>query len=234
MFHVKHVEVPGVPPGARRIFGDRIDRAIRYGEILATDGVERGLIGPREADRLWDRHLLNSAAIEELIPNEARVVDVGSGAGLPGIPLALARPDLHVILIEPMLRRTEFLREVVDELGLDVEVVRGRMEEASVRERVGAADVVACRAVAPLDKLARWCLPVVRPGGLLLAIKGERAQEEVQRHRRVLESLGARTVRVVRCGGDYLDQPTTVVVAERRRITPPRQSRLRAQSGRKS
>jgi len=215
MFHVKHIEVPRAPSGARRVFGDRMDRAVRYAELLATDGIERGLIGPREIDRLWDRHLLNCAAIEELIADGARVVDAGSGAGLPGVPLALARPDLRITLVEPMLRRTEFLLEVVRGLEIDSDVVRGRIEEASVRGRVGTVDVVTCRAVAALDKLTEWCVPVLRPGGQLLAIKGERADEEVRRHRRVMASRGAGTVRVVTCGGDYLDPPTTVVVAER-------------------
>jgi 16S rRNA (guanine527-N7)-methyltransferase len=215
MFHVKHIEVPRAPAGARRVFGDRIDKAVRYAELLATDGIERGLIGPREVDRLWDRHLLNSAAIEELITDGARIIDAGSGAGLPGVPLALARPDLRITLVEPMLRRTEFLLEVVGELGIDSDVVRGRIEEAAVRERVGTVDAVTCRAVAALDKLTEWCVPVLRPGGQLLAIKGEHANEEVRRHRRVMASRGAGTVRVVTCGGDYLDPPTTVVVAER-------------------
>lgn len=215
MFHVKHIEVPRAPAGARRVFGGRIDIAIRYAELLATDGIERGLIGPREVDRLWDRHLLNCAVIEELIRDGARVVDAGTGAGLPGVPLALARPDLRITLVEPMLRRTEFLREVVDELGIDADIVRGRVEEAAVRYRVGTVDVVTCRALGGLDKLADWCIPLLRPGGQLLAIKGERADEEVRRHRRVMASRGAGTVRVVTCGGDYLDPPTTVVVAER-------------------
>lgn len=233
MFHVKHVEIPEAPPAAVRLFADRVDRAARYAELLAGDGVARGLIGPREVERLWDRHLLNCAAIGELIGDEARVVDVGSGAGLPGVPLALARPDLRITIVEPMLRRVDFVREVVEELELDVTVVRGRAEEAVVRESVGTVDVVACRAVAALDKLADWCLPIVRPGGLLMAIKGEQAEQEVERHRRVMMSLGAGTVRVVRCGGDYLDPPTTVVVAERTGTTPRRQSRTRARSGRR-
>ena len=233
MFHVKHVEVPDAPPAAMRLFGDRFDRAVRYAELLASHGVARGLIGPREVDRLWDRHLLNCVAIAELIGDEAGVVDAGSGAGLPGVPLALARPDLRVTLVEPMLRRVDFLREVVDELGLDVAIVRGGAEDAAVREAVGTVDVVACRAVAALDKLAAWCLPIVRPGGALLAIKGEQAEQEVERHRRVMRSLGAGTVRVVRCGGDYLDPATTVVVAERTGATPRQQSRSRARSGRR-
>src|ERR1700756_3219034 len=115
MFHVKHIDVPGVPAGAVRVFGDRIDRAVRYAELLAIDGVERGLVGPHEVDRLWERHLLNSAAVGELITDGADIVDVGSGTGLPGVPLALARPDLRVTLVEAMRRRTAFLREVVDE-----------------------------------------------------------------------------------------------------------------------
>jgi 16S rRNA (guanine527-N7)-methyltransferase len=209
-----------------------MDRAMRYAELLATEGVERGLIGPREVDRLWDRHLMNSAAIEELIAVGAAVVDVGSGAGLPGVPLALARPDLRVTMVEPMRRRSHFLREVVDELSLDLEVVRGRAEEPAVRNQVGLVDIVTCRAVAALDKLADWCVPLLRPGGQLLAIKGERAEEEVERHRRVMASRGAGTVRVVRCGADYLDPPTTVVVAERTGATPRRPERRRARSGR--
>ncbi len=230
MFHVKHVEVPS---GAHRLFGDRVEAAARYAELLRTVGVDRGLIGPREVDRVWDRHVLNSAVIEELIEDGAHVVDVGSGAGLPGIPLAFARPDLRVTLIEPMLRRTDFLLEVVDEFGLGIEIVRGRVEDATVRNRVGVVDVVTCRAVTSLDKLAKWCVPLLRPGGQLLAIKGERADEEVARHRRVLAAVGVGTVRVVRCGGDYLDPPTTVVVAERTGATRRRQPRPQARSGRK-
>jgi 16S rRNA (guanine527-N7)-methyltransferase len=233
MFHVKHVEVPDAPSAALRLFGDRVGRAARYVELLAGEGVVRGLIGPREVERLWDRHLLNCAAIGELIGDGERVVDVGSGAGLPGVPLALARPDLRITIVEPMLRRVDFVREVVGALELDVAVVRGRAEEVSVRESVGTVDVVACRAVAALDKLADWCLPMVRPGGFLLAIKGEQAEQEVERHRHVMMSLGAGTVRVMRCGGDYLDPPTTVVVAERTGTTPRRQSRSRARSGRR-
>ncbi|HEX2212568.1 MAG TPA: RsmG family class I SAM-dependent methyltransferase, partial [Mycobacterium sp.] len=132
MFHVKHSEVSSPPGAADALFGARLEHAQRYAAILAGAGVERGLIGPREVDRLWDRHLLNSAAVAELVDPDARVADIGSGAGLPGIPLALARPDLSVTLIEPLLRRSDFLREVIDYLGLDVTVVRGRAEDAGV------------------------------------------------------------------------------------------------------
>lgn len=216
MFHVKHDEVSAAPQAADILFGPGLNGARRYAEILAGAGVERGLIGPREVDRLWDRHLLNSAAIGELLPQNARVADIGSGAGLPGIPLALARPDLRVTLIEPLLRRSDFLREVIEELEIDVTVVRGRAEARAVREEVGEMDAVTSRAVASLDKVAKWSMPLLRPGGEMLAIKGERAEEEAREHRRVLASLGAIDVRVMKCCADVLDPPATVVVARRR------------------
>ena len=215
MFHVKHVEVSAAPGVAATLFGSRLDRAQRYAEILAGAGVERGLLGPREVDRLWDRHILNSAAIAELLETGERVADIGSGAGLPGIPLALARPDLRVTLIEPLLRRSEFLREVVDELGLDMTIVRGRAEDLSVRQQVGEMDAVVSRAVASLDKLTKWSMPLLRLDGRMAAIKGERAEQEIREHRRVVASLGAVDVRVMRCGADYLDPPATAVVARR-------------------
>jgi 16S rRNA (guanine527-N7)-methyltransferase len=215
MFHVKHAEVSPAPPTADALFGESTGRVQRYAEILAGAGVERGLIGPREVDRLWDRHILNSVAVAELLEPDERVADIGSGAGLPGIPLALARPDLRLTLIEPLLRRSEFLREVVDDLGIDVTIERGRAEELSVRERVGEMDAVVSRAVASLDKLTKWSLPLLRPGGRMLAMKGERAEDEIREHRRVMASLGAVDVRVMRCGADYLAPPATVVVARR-------------------
>jgi len=212
---VKHVEVSAAPGVAATLFGSRLDRAQRYAEILAGAGVERGLLGPREVDRLWDRHILNSAAIAELLETGERVADIGSGAGLPGIPLALARPDLRVTLIEPLLRRSEFLREVVDDLGLDMTIVRGRAEDLSVRQQVGEMDAVVSRAVTSLDKLTEWSMPLLRLDGRMAAIKGERAEQEIREHRRVMASLGAVDVRVMRCGADYLDPPATAVVARR-------------------
>lgn len=148
MFHVKHVDShepaelspTESQPAAGAVFGERLDLAERYAEILATDGVDRGLLGPREVDRIWDRHLLNSAVVSELLDHEARVVDIGSGSGLPGIPLAIARPDLDVVLLEPLLRRSQFLDEVVGKLGLAVRVVRGRAEEQAVRDQLGGID----------------------------------------------------------------------------------------------
>jgi 16S rRNA (guanine527-N7)-methyltransferase len=215
MFHVKHGEVSAAPRGADAFFGDGLECAQRYAEILAGAGVERGLIGPREVDRLWDRHILNSAAVSELLEPNERVADIGSGAGLPGIPLALARPDLRVTLIEPLLRRSDFLREVIDELCIEAAVVRGRAEELAVRQRVGEMDAVVSRAVASLDKLTKWSLPLLRQGGRMLAIKGERAEDEIREHRRVMAALGAIDERVVTCGADFLNPPATVVVAWR-------------------
>jgi 16S rRNA (guanine527-N7)-methyltransferase len=221
MFHVKHGEVSAAPPAAENLFGSRLDRAERYAQILAGAGVERGLLGPREVGRLWDRHILNSAAIVELLDTGERIADIGSGAGLPGIPLALARPDLRLTLIEPLLRRSDFLREVADDLDLDIEIVRGRAEERSVRQQVGEMDAVVSRAVASVDKLTKWSMPLLRPDGRMIAIKGERADEEIREHRRVMTSLGAVDVRVMRCGADFLDPPVTAVVARRESTVRP-------------
>jgi 16S rRNA (guanine527-N7)-methyltransferase len=220
MFHVKHGQVSAAPQAAAALFGSRLDHAQRYAQVLAGAGVERGVLGPREVSRLWDRHILNSAAIAELFDADERIADIGSGAGLPGIPLALARPDLRLTLIEPLLRRSEFLREVVDDLGLEITIVRGRAEDRSVREQVGEMDAVVSRAVASLDKLTKWSVPLLRRDGRMVAMKGERAEEEIREHRRVMASLGAVDVRVMRCGADYLDPPATAVVARRGATVP--------------
>ncbi len=211
---MKHA-APDPPDAAAGVFGQRLDLARRYADLLAGPGVERGLIGPREVDRIWDRHILNCAAVAELLDPDARVVDIGSGAGLPGLPLAIARPDLAVMLVEPMLRRTDFLTEAVDALGLAVTVVRGRAEDPSVLHVAAGADAVVSRAVADVVKLTRWSLPLLRPGGRMLALKGERAEAEVAEHGPALARLGARGVEVVRCGSSYLSPAATVVVAVR-------------------
>jgi 16S rRNA (guanine527-N7)-methyltransferase len=189
--------------------------AVRYAELLATEGVVRGLIGPREAPRLWERHLLNCAVVGEIIEKESSVVDVGSGAGLPGIVLAVARPDLAITLVEPMARRTAFLTEAVAVLDLagPVRVVRARAEEY----RGPGADVVTARAVAPLDRLAAWCLPLVAPGGRLLALKGASAADEVAEHRAAVGRLGGGEPVIRQCGAEVLDPPTTVVEIVRSR-----------------
>jgi 16S rRNA (guanine527-N7)-methyltransferase len=191
----------------QEVFGEHYPDAARYVEILATRGQEWGLIGPREVDRLWDRHVLNSLALSDLIPQGASVADVGSGAGLPGIPLALARPDLSVTLVEPLLRRSNFLTQAVDELGITqrVTVVRSRAEDLQE-----TFDVVASRALAPLDRLVRWCAPLREPHGVVLALKGRSAADEVKSsaatlrsHRLVASVLSARA--------HPSSEPTTVV-----------------------
>ena len=150
-------------------------KADRYAQILATWGIERGLIGPKEGPRIWDRHIANCLPITTLIPAESKIVDIGSGAGLPGIVIALARPDLTVTLIEPLQRRVDFLNEVVAELELPITVIRGKAE--SVKK---GFDVVTARAVAPLPKLVPMSWHLVKAGGSLLAMKGESAQEEIE------------------------------------------------------
>ena len=198
-------------------FGDRLPLARRYAEHLATTGVEWGLVGPREASRVWERHVLNCAVVADLVPPGARVLDIGSGAGLPGIPLALARPDLRVVLVEPLARRVEWLRTVLADLDLPVEVERGRAADTPVRRRWEGADVVTSRAVAPLHRLAAWCLPLVRPGGMMLAVKGVSAPAEVERDARVIAALGGGSPRIETCGIGIVDPPSTVVVVERLR-----------------
>lgn len=196
------------------VFGERLPLAERYAELLATSGVERGLIGPREVDRLWERHLFNCAAPVVRVPEGSTVADVGAGAGLPGMVWAIARPDLHVTLIEPLLRRTTWLEEVVADLGLQdqVTVLRSRAEDVDQ-----TFDVVTARAVAALDKLARWCMPLVRPGGLLLALKGRSAAEEVEAARATLARLKAGDIVVATYGHRWdLEVPTTLVEVQRR------------------
>ena len=179
--------------------------------LLAQHGIERGLIGPREVGRLWERHLLNSAVLEELIPEGASVVDVGSGAGLPGVPLAIARPDLDIVLLEPMARRVDWLSEVVARLDISLTVVRGRAEQSDIRDTVGGADVVTARALAPLARLSAWCLPLARRGGSVLAMKGASAHQEVDRDSVKMRSAGATDVRITSCGADVLPDSAIVV-----------------------
>jgi 16S rRNA (guanine527-N7)-methyltransferase len=208
---------PVPPAAARAVFGDRLELAERFAGLLAGDAVERGLIGPRERDRLWMRHLLNCAVLSDLIPAGVRLVDVGSGAGLPGLPIAIRRPDLRVDLLEPMQRRVDFLGEAVTTLGLDdeVRVVRGRAEDRGAAALVGNADWVTARAVAPLDRLVRWCLPLLAPGGRLLALKGETAAAEAAEHEQAMKHSGAANVVVQRLGEAWLDEPTWAVVVQR-------------------
>ncbi|MCF2126893.1 16S rRNA (guanine(527)-N(7))-methyltransferase RsmG [Streptomyces sp. NBC_01723] len=206
-------ELPPVPEQARVVFGDRYADAVRYAELLAEAGVKRGLIGPREVPRLWERHLLNCAVLSEVVPEGVTVCDVGSGAGLPGIPLALVRDDLKITLLEPLLRRTNFLTEVVELLGLDhVTVVRGRAEE--VMGKMPPVHVVTARAVAPLDRLATWGIPLLRPYGEMLALKGDTAEEELKAAATALSKLGAEKTSVLQVGEGVVDPLSTVVRVE--------------------
>ncbi len=213
--------VPAPPEVARQIFGPELPVAETYAKLLAGPGVVRGLIGPAEVGRIWERHLLNCAVVAELVPTPCTLVDLGSGAGLPGIVLAMLLPQAQVILLESMERRTVFLQECVDALGLPNAVVRrGRAEEQA--GKIGA-DVVTARAVASLDRLAVLAAAVSRPGGLVLAIKGAGAALELERARPVLRGVGAVDARLVRAGEGTINPPATVVrftvggVAHRRR-----------------
>lgn len=210
MFHVKQVP-DEFRDAVESLFAARLPLAQQYHDFLAGPGVERGVIGPREVDRLWERHILNSAAIEAAIEQSASVVDVGSGGGLPGIPLAIARPDLTVTLVEPMMRRTDFLEEFQQESGLSIKIVRGRADDANVLKDAGGADIATSRAVAPLLKLLRWSLPLVRPGGEVIAIKGSSVHDEIARDAKGFKKLGVVDVTVEQCGADILETPTTVV-----------------------
>ncbi|WP_435201471.1 16S rRNA (guanine(527)-N(7))-methyltransferase RsmG [Janibacter sp. GS2] len=200
---------PTAPEGAHRFFGERLPRAVTFAHILADTGVSHGLIGPREVPILWERHLLNCAVIEDAFPADTRVIDVGSGAGLPGIALAIIRPDLDVHLVEPMQRRTDWLASTVSQVDLDnVTVHRGRAEEV---HGTLSAPFVTARAVARLDKLARWCFPLVEHQGRLVAMKGRSAAEELDRARPALGRLGLIEAQVSRHDGGVLEEPTLTI-----------------------
>lgn len=205
--------VPATPEVVLRRFGPQAEVLVRYAGWLAGAGTVRGLLGPREVPRLWERHLLNSVALAELLPDGARLVDIGSGAGLPGLAVACVRPDLTVDLVEPLLRRSDFLAEVVSDLALGqhVRVVRGRAEDSAVLDKVGSAQFVTARAVAPLDRLVRWSFPLLRPGGSLLALKGAGAEDELTEHQQFLARMRAEVRGVVECGAELVDPPTRVV-----------------------
>lgn len=194
---------------ARGVFSDALPTATAYAELLATEGTLRGLIGPREVPRLWERHLVNCALVTDLVAPGATVCDIGSGAGLPGLVMAIRRPDLRVTLVEPLLRRTTFLEEAVEVLDLsNVEVVRARADSLHGRRTF---DVVTSRAVAPMEKLAAWSLPLVRSGGLFLAMKGSSVQAELDAAARIIRTGRGTIEGVVELGLDLLDPPVRVV-----------------------
>ncbi|WP_433435990.1 16S rRNA (guanine(527)-N(7))-methyltransferase RsmG [Nonomuraea sp. CA-141351] len=203
-------ELPAPPDIARDVFaGEAWDRANAFAELLAGPGVVRGLLGPREVPRIWDRHLLNCAVVAEVVPPEVRLVDIGSGAGLPGLVLAIVRQDITVTLLEPLLRRTVFLEECVEALKLDnVEVLRARAEELAGKREF---DVASARAVAPLDRLLKWAMPLLREGGELIAMKGERAEAELGEAETQLRASGVRSAELVTVGRGKVEPPATLV-----------------------
>lgn len=218
---------------AGQLFGPRLPLAQQYAELLATTGISHGLIGPRETERLWDRHLVNCALMESLVQPESTVIDIGSGAGLPGLVLAIARPDLHLHLVEPLLRRTSWLNEAVASLGLsNVTVHRGRADEVNLR-----APVVTARAVASLEKLMTWSFPLLEEEGRLLALKGEAAADELSAAAPTITRLGvtrsalhlvgdgapAGPVRIVEIG-----RPAEVAGPKKARSNKPKPGRGRA------
>ncbi|MCF8603734.1 16S rRNA (guanine(527)-N(7))-methyltransferase RsmG [Gordonia sp. HY442] len=231
------VECEPTPATAEAVFGGRLDLAIAYADLLADQGVLRGLIGPSEVPRLWTRHILNCGVLSEVINDGATVFDIGSGAGLPGIPLAIAKPDASITLIEPLLRRSNFLEEAISELGLEnVTVTRGRAEEKTVLAAVGTADVVTSRAVAPLERLAGWSAPLIRVGGRLVALKGRSVADEIERDRAAVKKVGIVDLTVSQCGVDILDEPTTLLIGSRvgtdKDATAARRAARRAKRGR--
>jgi len=203
---VKHFEAE--PAAAVAIFGDQIDQARSFAQTLAGDSDELGLLGPRELDKLWSRHILNSAVVAELVRPGDKVADVGSGAGLPGIPMAIASPDAQFVLIEPMERRSSWMLEVVEHLGLkNVRVLRSRAEDVTEQD----FDIVTARAVAALDKLLKMCVPLLKPGGALIALKGSKAAEEITNSKKLEKKLGISSFEILVCGEKFLPEPTSVV-----------------------
>lgn len=207
MFHVEHFEPEAEPAEAQAIFGPNLEKARAYFAVLVRDGDLLGLLGPREMPKLWTRHILNSAVVAELVKDGQSVADVGSGAGLPGIPMALAQPNAHFTLIEPMERRSDWLKLVVEELGLNnVSVIRARAEE------VGEVfDIVTARAVSALPKLLKMCVPLTKHGGQVIALKGSKAAEEIEESRKLQKKLGIESFDMVYTGEQFLTEPTLVV-----------------------
>lgn len=206
--------VPETPAAAYTVFGDRTGLAEQFVAILSDTGISHGLIGPREAPRLWDRHVLNCAVVQELIPTSGssqRVIDVGSGAGLPGLALAIARPDLELHLVEPLARRTGWLSGTVAQLGLTNVTVHTARAEA-LWDRIRAPWVTA-RAVSRIVQLAEWTLPLLEAHGSLLALKGSRATEELSESSTALTRLGVVDAAVEEVGGLVLAEPTIVLRA---------------------
>ena len=208
---MQEFEAEPVPAEAKSVFGSNITKAVAYAAALVEDSDQLGLLGPRELPKLWSRHILNSAVVAELLKTGESVADVGSGAGLPGIPMAIARPDVHFVLIEPMERRANWLQKQVDQLELEnVDVLRARAEEVGRSD----FDVVTARAVSALPKLLRMTVDLIRPGGRLIALKGERASVEIEESKPLAKKLKLKSFDIVFAGEQLLNEPTRVVVVK--------------------
>lgn len=195
------------PAAAELIFGDQIGKARLYFDALVRDGDLLGLLGPREMPKLWTRHILNSAVVAELVAPGQTVADVGSGAGLPGIPMALAQPQAQFTLIEPMERRSDWLKRAVQ----DLELTNVRVHRARAEEIAEVFDVVTARAVSALPNLLRMCVPMTKHGGEVIALKGSKAADEIQDAKKLQKKLGIASFEIVRLGGEFLTDPTLVV-----------------------
>lgn len=225
----RHEELGPEDPRVARFFGEALPKVAGFAGMLVEEGVRRGLIGPREVPRLWERHLINSGAIARLLPTRGTLIDVGSGAGLPGVVLAAMRPDLDVVLLEPMERRVTWLEEVVASLGLSsVRVVRGRAEEL---HGMIVADAVTARAVAPLDRLVSWTLPLLKTGGVLLAMKGGRAAEELTQASEVIAAAGGSPGEVLDAPADGLPGTTVVRIVRTSNGDAPKARRAARRPG---
>lgn len=236
VFHVKRDEKAGdatapTPPRlAAEIFGERLPLAMQYADLLVTTGISHGLLGPREAPKVWERHIVNCAIAESLLPHRTRLIDIGSGAGLPGLALAIARPDLRITLVEPLARRTDWLLNAVATLGLtQVTVQRARAEDLAGRIQ---ASVVTARAVAKLEQLVVWSWPLMPQGGRLLALKGQNAATELAEAQARIGQFGVQSSTVHSLGADVLDPPVRVV--EVVRVPPTAGSGRPARAGAKN
>ncbi|HEY7853563.1 MAG TPA: 16S rRNA (guanine(527)-N(7))-methyltransferase RsmG [Aquiluna sp.] len=207
---MSEVEYEAEPAAAADIFGSRLDLARAYTDRLAKDSETFGLLGPRELPRIWGRHVINSALLSELVPAGSKVADIGSGAGLPGLPMAIAKPDAHFTLIEPMERRSNWLQQVVLDLEIkNVDVIRARAEEVQRTD----FDIATARAVAALDKLLKLLTPLIRgsEGKTVLAMKGSRAPEEIMDAKNRLDLLGFDAPEIITLGQGRAPETATVV-----------------------
>ncbi|MGA0842194.1 MAG: 16S rRNA (guanine(527)-N(7))-methyltransferase RsmG [Candidatus Nanopelagicales bacterium] len=201
-----------VPRGtsSKKALEENLEKLKAYEALLKQHGEEKGLLGPKDIQIIWERHILNSLPLMELISPNSTLADIGSGAGLPGIPLSICRPDLKITLIEPMARRAEFLKIVIKELEIqNTEVFHGRAEALFKKQKF---DFVTARAVAPFKKLVKIALPLLKSDGYLLALKGAKANLELNDALEVINELQATSLGVVKTGSEIQSEVSIVVV----------------------